>query len=85
MGLFFGDSAAWNSTLAQHVNTNHLPLSIKHDRHAILRHLWSVSFIYTIKCAHLWHQTRLLHMLEVLLGLFDREAEVGMVVLHAGK
>ena len=85
MGLLFGDSATWNPTLAQHVNTNHLPLPIKHDRHAILRHLWCMGFIYTIKCAHLWHQTRLLHMLEVLLGLFDREAEVGMVVLHAGK
>ena len=85
MSLLFWDSATWNPTLTQHVNTYYLSMSINHNRHAILRHLWSMSFIYTIKCAHLWHQTRLLHMLEVLLGLFDREAEVGMVVLHACK
>ena len=85
MSLLFWDSATWNPTLTQHVYTNYLSMSIKHNRHAILRHLWSMSFINSIYCAHLWHQTRLLHVLEVLLGLFNREAEVGMVVLHAGK
>ena len=85
MDLLFRDCATWNPTLAEHVNTNYLLMSIKHNRHAILGHLWSMSFIYSIKCAHLWHQTRLLHILEVLLGLFDGKAEVRMVVLHASK
>ena len=85
MDLLFRDCATWNPTLAEHINTNYLWMCIKHNRHAILGHLWSMSVINAIKRAHLRHQTRLLHMLEVLLGLFDREAEVGMVVLHAGK
>ena len=80
MGLLFRDGATWNSTLTQHIYTNYLLLSIEHTRrtYPILR-MWSMSFI------DLWHHTSLFQLLEVLLSLFDRKAEVGMVVLHTGK
>ena len=84
MYFLLRNCATWNPTFAQHVYTNYLLLSIEHNRHTVLRHLWSMGVINAIKCAHLWHQARLLHMLEVLLCLFDRETEVRMVVLHTG-
>ena len=83
MGLLFRNGATWNSTLAQHVYTNDLLLPVEHHRQTSELRMRIV--IDRVKCAHLWHHARLLQVLEVLLGLFDREAEVGMVVLHTGK
>ena len=83
MGLLFRNGAAWNSTLAQHVYTDDLLLSVEHHRQTAELCMWIV--VDGVKSAHLGHHTRLFQVLEVLLGLLDREAEVGMVILHAGK
>ena len=84
MGLLFRNGATWNSTLAQHVYTNDLLLSVD-EHHRQTSKLRVRIVVNRVKSAHLGHHTRLFQVLKVLLGLLDREAEVGMVILHAGK